>query len=236
MYRVSLCRTMHALERAQLIFNEVVAKFLQAQKARFADAREPPTSTSLFRPLDAVLRRRRHLVRSHRVSSVPCRVRQLSSRARAMVEWKTSTMMIPSTIRSVMLFTYRPSSRRHVTPAPSTANRRVETTMRTGLSSVVLISRHFVSTTRRRVCPGWRERRTTRFYTLLHEREGKYFFSFCTVTSYAENRTKSSDKRSPTNFKKSLREISSRLKVSPEATVATRRVCDVQLVRVTMRM
>jgi hypothetical protein len=36
---------MHALERAQLIFNEVVAKFLQAQKARFADACEPPTST-----------------------------------------------------------------------------------------------------------------------------------------------------------------------------------------------
>jgi len=68
----------------------------------------------------------------------------------------------------------------------------------------------FVSTTRRRVCPGWRERRTTRFYTLLHERVGKYFFSFCTVTSYAENRTKSSDERSPTNFKKSLREISSR--------------------------
>ena len=121
--------------------------------------------------------------RSHMllVSSVPCRVRQLSSRARAMVEWKTSATMIPSTIRSVMLFTYRPSSRRHVTPAPSTANRRVETTMRTGLSSVVLISRHFVSTTRRRVCPGWRERRTTRFYTLLHERVGKYFFSFCTV-------------------------------------------------------
>ena len=69
-------------------------------------------------------------------------------------------------------------------------------------------------------------------------REGgwEYFFSFCTVTSYAENRTKSSDERSPTNFKKSLREISSRLvaTVSPEATVATRRVCDVRLVRVTM--
>ena len=100
------------------------------------------------------------------------------------------------------------------------------------------VSRYFVSATRRRVCPGWRERRTTRFYTLLHERVGKYFFSFCTVTSYAENRTKSSDERSPTNFKKSLREISSRLvvTVSPEATVATRRVCDVQLVRVTMTM
>ena len=43
-------------------------------------------------------------------------------------------------------------------------------------------------------------------------REGgwEYFFSFCTVTSYAENRTKSSDERSPTNFKKSLRQISSR--------------------------
>ena len=55
-----------------------------------------------------------------------------------------------------------------------------------------------------------RTTRTTRFYTIFHERVGKYFFSFCTVTSYAENRTKSSDERSPTNFKKSLREISSR--------------------------
>jgi hypothetical protein len=53
-----------------------------------------------------------------------------------------------------------------------------------------------------------RTTRTTRFYTIFHERVGKYFFSFCTVTSYAENRTKSSDERSPTNFKKSLREIS----------------------------
>jgi len=70
-----------------------------------------------------------------------------------------------------------------------------------------------------------RTTRTTRFYTIFHERVGKYFFSFCTVTPYAENRTKSSDERSPTNFKKSLREISSRreVTVSPEATVATRR-------------
>ena len=70
----------------------------------------------------------------------------------------------------------------------------------------------FVSTTRRRVCPGWRERHGRRVFTLFFTRGwvGKYFFSFCTVTSYAENRTKSSDKRSPTNFKKSLREISSR--------------------------
>ena len=102
------------------------------------------------------------------------------------------------------------------------------------------VSRHFVSTTRRRVCPGWRERHGRRVFTLFFTRGwvGQYFFSFCTVTSYAENRTKSSDKRSPTNFKKSLREISSRLvaTVSPEATVATRRVCDVRLVRVTMTM
>ncbi len=55
-----------------------------------------------------------------------------------------------------------------------------------------------------------RTTRTTRFYTIFHERVGQYFFSFCTVKSYAENRRKSSDERSPTNFKKSLREISSR--------------------------
>ena len=52
-----------------------------------------------------------------RLVSFPRLSRQLSSRVRAMVGWKTSATMIPSTIRSVMLFTYRPGSRRHVTPA-----------------------------------------------------------------------------------------------------------------------
>ena len=95
-------------------------KITRVQRVPTCSTSHEPSTNAYYVSFSAITLECSYLGEEHvRLASFPRLSRQLSSRARAMVGWKTSAMMIPSTIRSVMLFTYRPGSRRHVTPAPS---------------------------------------------------------------------------------------------------------------------